>query len=107
MWELAIRLNLRHIRKQWLRTVLAFVGIVMSVVTFVVAPSLADTIRTTISQTSDDLAGNASLEVRAESGGINETVLSQVRQENGVVVAAPMVLAGGLYTQQRTLMAFI
>jgi ABC-type lipoprotein release transport system permease subunit len=107
MWELFLRLNLRHLRGQLLRTGLALIGIIMCVIILVFVPTLSQTITKTIQQTSVDVAGNAELEIRPVDGGIDSEVLEIVQGQESIAIAAPSVMSGGVLTQKGTIMAIM
>lgn len=105
MFELARLLGFRHLRNQWLRTLLSLMGIVIGVTTFIFAPTIASTLVTSLDMTADDLAGTASLEITAEDG-ITPDMLSQMQRIDGVKMAVPSVNGGGLLLGQTELLAF-
>lgn len=105
MFELARLLGFRHLRNQWLRTLLSLMGIVIGVTTFIFAPTVASTLVTSLDMTADDLAGTASLEITAEEG-ITPDMLSRIQNSDGVKMAVPSVNGGGLLLGQTELLAF-
>jgi putative ABC transport system permease protein len=107
MWELFLRLNLRHLRGQLLRTGLALIGIIMCVIILVFVPTLSQTITETIQQTSVDVAGKAELEIRPVDGGIDSNVLELIQGQESIAFASPSVMSGGVLTQKGTIMAIM
>lgn len=107
MWEIMMRLNFRHLKGQPLRTLLALAGIVMSVTIFVLVPALSNTITESVAQTSLDLSGNSSLEIRSNSGGVPASVLEQLRENPDITLATPLITSGGVHTQTGAIMALI
>lgn len=107
MFDLIRSLNLRHLRGQWLRAGLSLIGVVMGVSTFVFAPSLAVNISASLAATSSDLSGRATLEIRAEQGGLSPQALDIARADAGVALAAPLMTGGGLLLGQPELLAFV
>jgi putative ABC transport system permease protein len=107
MWEIMMRLNFRHLIGQPLRTILALAGIIMSVTIFILVPALGNTITESVSQTTLDLSGNSSLEIRPTSGGIDAGVLEQLRANPDIALATPLITSGGVHTQTGAVMALI
>ncbi len=104
--QLVRLLNWRHLGNQWPRTLLAMIGVVMGVSTFIFAPTLAASIQASNSLTTADLAGSAALEVRGESAGFSADLLPQIKAVPGVELAAPLSNSGGLMVGQSELLIF-
>lgn len=100
-------LNWRHLRRQWLRTLLALVGVMMGVSTFIFAPTLAATIHESANLTTSDLTGHTALEVQGDLQGFSADILPTIQTAQGVKVAAPLSSGGGLILGQSELLFFL
>ncbi len=100
-------LNLRHLRRQRVRTLLSMLGVVLGVTTFIFGPSIAASIQASVSLTSSDLTGNSQIEVRSTENGFDVRLLDTIRATPGVDLAAPVSTSGGLILGQPELLVFV
>ncbi|MDX2077042.1 MAG: FtsX-like permease family protein [bacterium] len=105
MFQLTRLLGIRHLRNQWLRTLLSLMGIVVGITTFIFAPTIGNTLVASLDMTADDLAGKASIEITTEAG-ITPDQLAQIRTIDGVSQAVPSASGGGLLIGESELLAF-
>ena len=105
MFQLARLLGIRHLRNQWLRTLLSLMGIFIGITIFIFGPTLANTMVTSLDMTADDIAGRASLELTIKNG-FSSTDLATIRTIDGINMAVPSVNGGGLLLGQNELLAF-
>lgn len=105
MFQLTRLLGLRHLRNQWLRTLLSLMGIVVGITTFIFGPTIANTLSASVDMTADDIAGRASLEIILKNG-FTSANLSAIRAIGGIEMAVPSVNGGGLLFGQNELLAF-
>ncbi|MBX3085151.1 MAG: FtsX-like permease family protein [Anaerolineae bacterium] len=106
LWKLIQLMNLRYLRRQWIRAIIALLGTVMGVTTFVFLPSLTTALSQSLELTVNDLSGKADIEVRAAEGGIEFATLDPILTAEGVKVAAPLAQTGGLMLGSSELLAF-
>ena len=107
MWMMIRTLNLRHLRQQWLRTILALLGVAMGVATFVFVPALGANLQDSLTLSTDDIAGSSSVEIHAKQAGFSADVLEAVRKTDGIELAAPLATGGGLVLGQPELLVFL
>jgi len=105
MFELTQLLGIRHLRNQWLRTLLSLMGIVIGITTFIFVPTITNTLRASFDMTAEDIAGEASLEI-IMTGGFTSADLSSIRTIEGIEMAVPSVNGGGLLVGRNELIAF-
>lgn len=86
-------ISLQYVRKHFLRTFLTLIGIVLGVAVFVGMHTANQSVLFAFQKTIDRIAGAAQLQVTASETGFDEGVLDQVREEQGVRVASPVVEA--------------
>src|ERR1700741_3092417 len=94
--KLFLFLNFRHLRGQWVRTLLSLLGMIVGVAAFVFVFAISTTIYRSVDVTTDDLSGRAQLEVRGGSAGFDEEVITAVREADGIELAAPLSTSGGI-----------
>ncbi len=99
-------LNLRHLSRQRVRTILSMIGVIMGVSSFIFAPTLATTIQSSLNLTITDLAGKTDIDVRSTENGFDFTQLDKIRATPGVKIAAPLSTSGGLMVGQPELLIF-
>ncbi|MCC7207217.1 MAG: FtsX-like permease family protein, partial [Anaerolineae bacterium] len=98
-------LNLRHVRRGWVRALASVVGVAIGVACFVFGPALSMTISAQVGLTLNDLAGQADLEARRPDGGLPLEAVTAVRAVEGVTLAAPLVQSGVMLAGQPELLA--
>ncbi len=104
--ELVRMMNLRHLRRQKLRAVLALFGVVMGVSSFIFAPTLASSIHASLKLTTSDLSGNAVIEIQSAQNGFDADLLTRAQAVAGVKAAIPFSSSGGLIAGQSELLVF-
>src|SRR5215813_4384880 len=100
-------LNLRHLRRQRVRTILSMLGVVIGVTTFIFGPAIAASIQDSLKLTTSDLSGKTEIEVRSTESGFDTALIDKVRAMSGVQIAAPLSTSGGLMMGQSELLVFI
>jgi ABC-type lipoprotein release transport system permease subunit len=93
---LGLWLELRHIGRHKLRTLLTLLSLAVGVATFIFAPTLVISITRSFSEAIVDLAGHAQIEIRGTHEGLRPRILTLARQIDGIAIAAPLVQAAGV-----------
>ena len=93
---LGLWLELRHIGRHKLRTLLTLLSLAVGVATFIFAPTLVISITRSFSDAIVDLAGHAQIEIRGAHAGFRPRILTLTRQIDGIAIAAPLVQAAGV-----------
>lgn len=100
--------GLRYLRRHWLRQLVSLLGVVMGVATFIFGPTIVGTLQSAFTTATHDLHGRAALEIRTTDGApFAADALPNLRAVDGVAVAAPLALSGGIVVGQRDLMVFL
>ncbi len=84
-------ITLRHIVTEKTRTLLTLTGIVLGVALFVSVRLANESILYTFRETINAVAGKTTLQITRDDAGLDETALALVRNEPGVVAAAPVL----------------
>lgn len=91
-------ITLRHLHRDWGRTLLTLLGVAVGVAVFVSVRLANTSAMASFSDTVDAIAGSANLQITADSEGFDERIFPAVRSTPGVLAAAPIVQ---LYTRAR------
>lgn len=83
--------SLPRLREHRLRTTLTVLGIALGVAIVVAVALVSRSVELGVTQTVDDLAGKADLQVSSGASGIDETLLERVRAVAGVYKTTPVV----------------
>jgi putative ABC transport system permease protein len=90
---LLLRISIPEFRKHLLRNVLTTVGIILGVAIFAAMRSANSSLKESLRDTIDQIAGKAVLQVTAGQAGVPESVADDVRSVTGVRAAAPVIEA--------------
>ncbi len=104
---LGLWLELRHIARHKLRTLLTLLSLAVGVATFIFAPTLVISITRSFSEAIVDLAGHAQIEIRGAHEGFRSRILTLARQIDGVAIAAPLVQAAGVLPGRSEVVAIL
>lgn len=93
MFGLLRWISIPEFRKHLMRNILTMLGIILGVAVFTAIRSANSSLRMSLRETIDQIAGKAMLQVTAGSAGIPETALEDVRSISGVRAAVPVIEA--------------
>ncbi len=99
-------ISLYHLRRHPLRTLLSLLGMTLGAAFMFVGLAAIPGQDQAFNQGIDLINGRAQVDIWASADGVKSDLLATVRQTEGVTVAAPLVLGGGLVLGQTELMVF-